>query len=252
MSLGPPSAKVAASATTAGGPAVSLTLAQFAQSLNESGIIHADQITSAHQRLPVEQREDPQALARELISAGHLTKFQALNALQGKAKGLVFGEHVVLDRIGAGGMGQVYKAKHRRMDRLVALKVMSPAAMKNADSVRRFEREVRAAAKLAHPNIVHAYDAGVQDGVHFLVMEFVDGPDLSSLLKKQGRLPLKQVCDFIAQAARGFAFAHGKGIVHRDIKPGNLLVDKDGTVKVLDMGLARFDDGGVGGVMKGN
>jgi formylglycine-generating enzyme required for sulfatase activity/serine/threonine protein kinase len=245
----PPSGKLTATPATSGVPVVSLTLEQFAQSLGENGIVDGDELTAARSRLSTEQREDPQALARELIAAGRLTKFQALNALQGRAKGLVFGEHIVLDRIGAGGMGQVFKAKHRRMDRIVALKVLSQAAVKNADSVKRFEREVRAAAKLMHPNIVTAFDAGQQDGTHFLVMEYVDGPDLSSLLKKRGKLPVKQACDYIAQAARGFAFAHSKGIVHRDIKPGNLLVDKDGTVRVLDMGLARFDDGGVGGVM---
>src|SRR6185436_7556360 len=181
------------------------------------------------------------ALARVLVQQGKLTKYQAAAVYQGKGKSLVYGDYVVLDRIGAGGMGQVFKARHKRMDRIVALKVMSSAAMKNADAVKRFEREVRAAAKLMHPNIVSAHDAGMQDGVHYLVMEYVDGPDLSSLVKKQGKLPLKQACEFIAQAARGFAFAHGKGIVHRDIKPGNLLVDRDGTIKILDMGLARID-----------
>jgi hypothetical protein len=136
------------------------------------------------------------------------------------------------------------------MDRIVALKVMSSAALNNPDAVKRFEREVKAAAKLHHPNVVTAFDAGLQDGVHYLVMEFVDGCDLSTLLKRQSKFSIRQACDFIAQAAKGLAFAHSKGVVHRDIKPGNLLVGSDGVVKVLDLGLARFDDGPAGGGAK--
>ncbi len=221
---------------------------EFVEFLSTTGLVSAGELTAVEKQLPPAEAADVQAIARVLVQQGKLTKYQAAAVYQGKGKSLVFGEHLVIDRIGAGGMGQVFKAKHRRMDRIVAIKVVSPSAMKDADSVKRFEREVRAAAKLAHSNIVTAFDAGEQNGVHYLVMEFVDGPDLSSLLKKQGKLSIKQACDYVAQAARGFAFAHGKGIVHRDIKPGNLLVDGDGTVKILDMGLARFDDG-VGGAM---
>jgi hypothetical protein len=225
-----------------------MSRAEFVEFLTTFGFVAAGELTAVEKQLPPAEAADVQALARALVAHGKLTKYQAAAAYQGKGKSLVYGDYLVLDRIGAGGMGQVFKARHKRMDRIVALKVLSSASMKNADAVKRFEREVRAAAKLIHPNIVHAYDAGVQDGVHYLVMEFVDGPDLSSLVRKQGKLAVKQACEFIAQAARGFAFAHGKGIVHRDIKPGNLLVDHDGTVKVLDMGLARFDDLG-GGLM---
>src|SRR5436190_23377975 len=222
---------------------------EFVEFLTTTGFVSTGELTEVEKQLPPAEATDVQALARVLVQQGKLTKYQAAAVYQGKGKSLIFGEHVVIDRIGAGGMGQVYKARHRRMDRIVALKVMSSAAIKSADAVKRFEREVKAAAKLMHPNIVAAHDAGMQDGVHYLVMEFVDGPDLSSLVKKQGKLPVKQACDFIAQAANGFAFAHAKGIVHRDIKPGNLLVDGEGTVKILDMGLARFDDGAVGSVM---
>ncbi|MCE9608362.1 MAG: SUMF1/EgtB/PvdO family nonheme iron enzyme [Planctomycetia bacterium] len=222
---------------------------EFVEFITTIGFVSAGEITIIDKQLPAEKAGDVQALAQALVQQGKLTKFQAAAVYQGKGKSLVYGDYLVLDRLGAGGMGQVFKARHRRLDRIVALKVLSPAAMKNADSVKRFEREARAAAKLIHPNIVHTYDAGAQDNVHYLVMEIVSGPDLSSLVKKQGKLDVKLACDYIAQAARGFAFAHSKGIVHRDIKPGNLLVDHDGTVKVLDMGLARFDDSGLGGGM---
>src|SRR5262249_49448138 len=137
---------------------------------------------------------------------------------------------------------QVYKARHRRMDRLVALKVMSKAAVKDSDAVKRFEREVKAAARLNHPNIVAAYDAGRQGNVHYLVMQFVDGGDLSRQVKEQGPLPVRDAVDAVVQAARGLAYAHAEGVVHRDIKPANLLRDKKGVVRVLDLGLARFED----------
>jgi len=112
-------------------------------------------------------------------------------------KDRVFGDYVVLGKIGAGGMGQVYKARHRRMDRIVALKVLAKSAMNSPDAIRRFEREAKAAARLIHPNIVTAFDAGESQGVHFLVMEFVDGGDLAGLVKSQGPLPVDKAVDYV-------------------------------------------------------
>ncbi|HEX7378610.1 MAG TPA: serine/threonine-protein kinase, partial [Pirellulales bacterium] len=152
-----------------------------------------------------------------------------------------FPGYEILGQLGKGGMGVVYKARHRRMDRLVAIKVLPPGLVRDAAAVARFEREVKAAARLQHPNIVAAYDAAEADGVHFLVMEYVAGIDLAALVRHKGPLPIDQAVDFVLQAARGLDYAHRHGIVHRDIKPGNLLVDGDGAVKVLDMGLARFE-----------
>ncbi|HEY2761530.1 MAG TPA: serine/threonine-protein kinase, partial [Pirellulales bacterium] len=151
------------------------------------------------------------------------------------------GEYLIVGKIGAGGMGRVYKAEHQRMRRIVALKVLSSQAMKSPDAVRRFNREVQAAARLSHPNIVTAYDAGEAQGIHYLVMEYVDGRDLASLVVEHGPLEAEAALECILQAAQGLEYAHGEGIIHRDIKPSNLLVDKRGTVKVLDMGLARFE-----------
>jgi serine/threonine protein kinase len=184
------------------------------------------------------------ALATEFVRAGKLTRFQAQGVLQGKIKYLSFGEYVILDKIGQGGMGQVLKAEHRRMRRMVALKIISGAAMKDEGAIRRFQREVHAAARLIHPNIVTAFDANEHEGIHFFVMEYVEGQDLGAVVKEVGPLPVMTAVDYVLQAARGLAYAHSKGIVHRDIKPGNLLVDGEGTVKILDMGLARMDVGG--------
>ena len=161
---------------------------------------------------------------------------------KGETRGMVLGDYVVLDRLGEGGMGQVFKAQHRRMDRIVALKVVSAAAMKDAGAVKRFQREVKAAARLTHANIVNSFDAGEQVGINFLVMEFVEGQDLSSLIKDRGPIDVATAVRYLQQAAAGLAFAHSEGVVHRDIKPGNLLLDAKGTIKILDMGLARLDD----------
>ena len=127
-------------------------------------------------------------LVRELVKQNHLTKFQAQQVAVGKAKALILGGYTILDKIGAGGMGQVFKAQHRRMDRIVAIKMLPAAMMKDAAAVARFEREVRAAAKLEHHNIVTAHDADQANGVHFLVMQYVEGSDLSALVKKHGPL----------------------------------------------------------------
>ncbi len=173
---------------------------------------------------------------------GLLTKYQSANIQAGKGRNLVYGEYVVLDKIGSGGMGQVFKAEHRRMKRIVALKLLPPASMRSPDAINRFQREAQAAARLIHPNIVTAFDAGESGGVHFLVMQFVEGHDLHAVSRERSPLPVAEAVDYILQAARGLAYAHEQGVVHRDIKPANLLLDQQGVVRILDMGLARFED----------
>jgi len=215
----------------------------FLASLKASRVIDDADWSSLAKQQAVIKAADGKALARVLVEAGALTKFQATLIYQNKPKALQFGEYVVLDKIGAGGMGQVYKARHRRMKRLVAIKVLPKAAVNSAEAVKRFQREVEAAARLVHPNIVIAHDAGQQDTMHFLVMEYVDGRDLAALVKADGPLTVDKAIDYTLQAARGLEFAHAEGVVHRDIKPANLLLDKRGVVKILDMGLARLDAG---------
>ena len=229
-----------------------MTVAQFTQQLTSSGVMTDEQLREALASLPPGSASpvDGEQLARELVKQKRLTKFQAEQLYAGKGNSLTLGNYVILDKLGQGGMGIVLKAQHKRMKRLVALKVMSPAAVKSRDAVKRFHREVEAAAKLRHPNIVAADDADEAKGTHFLVMEYVDGDDLSALVKKHGPLPVEQAVHCIIQAARGLAFAHEQGVIHRDIKPANLLIDAKGTVKILDMGLARIDSA-VGGSSEG-
>jgi serine/threonine protein kinase/WD40 repeat protein len=142
--------------------------------------------------------------------------------------------------LGAGGMGDVYKARHRLMQRAVALKVISTKRMHRATAVERFQREARAAAQLSHPNIVTAFDAEQAGGTHFLVMEFIEGTSLDRLVAERGPLVVDRACDYIGQAALGLQHAYEHGMVHRDIKPQNLMLTPKGQVKILDFGLARF------------
>lgn len=151
------------------------------------------------------------------------------------------GVYQLLEKLGQGGMGKVYKARHQKLNRIVAIKVLPDEAADLSRALRRVEREMQVIGALDHPNIVRAMDAGEVDGTHFLVMEFVDGQDLSRLLKDDGPLPVAEAVDCIRQAAVGLAYAHHQGVVHRDVKPANLLLDTDGIVKILDLGLARLE-----------
>ncbi len=219
------------------------TIDQFVQTLIESELMSESELAAFKEQLAQHGKhpESASQLAYELVHRELLTKYQAQVLYQGrKSRPLVLGNYVVLERLGAGGMGQVFKAKHRVMERVVALKVL-PIGHKE-DAVKRFHREVKAAARLVHPNIVTAYDADFAKGCHFLVMEYVDGMNLSQFVKENGPFPPDQAAACVVQAARGLAYAHSMGVIHRDIKPSNLLLDSHGIVKILDMGLARIEE----------
>ena len=218
---------------------------QFVHQLVDSSLMSAAAVTALINSLPAHEKpRNGEQLARELVRQKKLTAYQAQQIYAGQGRSLVLGNYLILDQLGQGGMGLVLKAEHRRMKRLVALKVLSPKVTRTPEALRRFQREVEAAARLTHPNIVIAHDADEASGTHFLVMEYVEGTDLSSLVTKRGPLPLDQALDCILQAARGLEYAHQHGVVHRDIKPSNLLLDRQGTIKILDMGLARLDSAG--------
>jgi serine/threonine protein kinase len=187
------------------------------------------------------QSPDARALAKDLLGRGWLTAFQVNQLLQGSGGGLLLGSYVLLERLGEGGMGAVFKARNWKIGRIVALKLIRKECLDNETIVRRFHREIEAAAQLSHPNIIHAFDAGESDGTHFFVMEYVAGIDLGKLVKQSGPVPVRASCDYIRQAALGLQHAHERGLVHRDIKPSNLfLTAEGGVVKLLDLGLARL------------
>jgi len=217
---------------------------QFVERLARSGLLSAEQLDSIGREFPAACAGggDAEALAEEFVRREMLTPYQAGVLLEDGEHPLVIGDYVILESIAVGGMGHVYKARHRLMKRLVAIKVLPRSATDNGRLAHRFGREVEVAAKLTHPNIVTAYDAGMHEGACYLVMEYVDGPDLSTLLQRRGPLPVAKAVNCIVQVARGLAYAHDSGVIHRDIKPGNLLVDAAGTIKILDMGLARLED----------
>ena len=193
---------------------------------------------------------DARTLARDLLKQNLLTTFQINRLFQGRGKELVLGPYLLLEPLGEGGMGQVFKARHQIMNRTVALKVIRNDRLSNPEAVQRFYREIRLVAQLDHPHLVRAHDAAQVGTTHFLVMEFAEGTDLHQLVQKSGPLPVGQACTYIRQAALGLQHVSEHGMVHRDIKPSNIQSTAEGrTIKILDLGLARLqtDDGIAGG-----
>ncbi len=190
-------------------------------------------------RLP----SDPKKLAALLEKKKLITSWHSEKLLAGKYKGFFLGKHKLLGHIGTGGMSSVYLAEHVRMGDRRAIKVMPKSRVADATYLARFQLEAKAIASLNHPNIVLAYDIDNEGDVHYIVMEHVDGLDLQQLVKRDGALDFSTAAEIIAQAARGLQHAHSKGVIHRDVKPANLLVDPEGVVKLLDMGLALVSSG---------
>ncbi len=165
-------------------------------------------------------------MAQELIRREWLSPYQVNQLFQDRGGELVLGQYSILERLGEGGMGQVFKACQRNLHRIVALKVIRRESLHNPRAIQRFQREIRAAGQLSHPNIVRAYDADEVNGTYFIAMELIDGMDLAKLVHEAGPLQVAQACDYIRQAALGLQHAHECGMVHRDIKPANLLVTR--------------------------
>ena len=216
------------------------SIEQVTDELLRHGLLSDDSMAESCHEL--EKRGDSlikENLLSLLTSTGKLTPFQAEEVRQGRANHLLIGNYLVLSRLGEGGMGTVYKAFHRRMQRLVAIKVIKKDVA-TRDFISRFRREIQMLARLNHPNMVIAYDSDQCLMGEFLVMEYVEGTDLAEVLKRSGTLSLAEAISAVRQAALALDYAHRQGIVHRDIKPANLLRDVSGCIKVVDLGLARL------------
>src|SRR3954466_3599267 len=219
------------------------TIDEFLELVRKSGVIDEKRLAPQIERLRATGQipTEPNKFAGVLVRDGVLTQFQAEQFLQGKWRRFTIGKYKVLEKIGSGGRGSVSLCEHKLMRRRVAVKVLPSAKAEDASSLERFYREARAVAALDHPNIVRAYDIDQDDKLHFLVMEHVDGASLQEIIKRSGPMDPLRAAHYMRQAALGLQHAHeAAGLVHRDIKPGNILVDRNGIVKVLDMGLARF------------
>lgn len=218
----------------------------FRDSALLSGLVTKEQIDNAVAEIlggpdelptPLEVIGDD-ALADKLVEMSVLTLYQADQLKAGRTK-LNLGPYTITDWIGQGGMGQVFKAVHTMMGRECAVKVL-PVARSTPEAIESFTREIRTQAQLDHPNLVRAYDAGHDGNVHYLVTEYVPGTDLRQLVRSQGPLTVQQAANVIVHSARGLEYAHQRGLIHRDVKPGNILVTPEGIAKVSDLGLAGF------------
>ncbi|SFH93451.1 protein kinase domain-containing protein [Planctomicrobium piriforme] len=224
---------------------MSTSLESFVNILKRSGLIEetviAEHLATFNAQHPAGSGE---AFAEFLVAKDLITNWQAAKVLQGKHKGFFLGKYKLLSLLGKGGMSSVYLAEHVLMRRRCAIKVLPWKLVKDSSYLQRFHREAQAVASLDHPNIVRAYDIDQEkDGnleIHFLVMEYVEGRNLYDLVQQLGPLAPTVAADYIRQGALGLEHAHNIGMVHRDVKPGNFIVDQHGTVKLMDLGLARI------------
>ncbi len=224
-----------------------LTVDEFVVLTRKSGVVNSSSLetevgqwTNSHSPTDCKSPADPKEFAAQLVRHGILTIFQAEQLLRGRWRGFSIGKYQILERLGFGGMGIVYLAEHKALRRRVAVKVLPISLAESRWFLDRFYKEAQAVAALNHPNIVCAHDIDQDGKLHFLVMEYVDGSNLQEIVGKHGRMSVLRAAHYIRQAALGLQHSHERGLVHRDIKPGNLLLDRQGVIKILDMGLAHF------------
>lgn len=220
---------------------------------------------------------DPRLMLKELLQHEWLTPYQANQIYQGGGKDLVLGPYVIMARLSDGALGQVYKARHRRMNRLVSLKIIRAELLARPEAVERFYQETQIISQLADPHIVHAYDAGPIGQTHFFAMEYVEGVDLETLVQQSGPLMVDIATDFVRQTAEGLQHAHERNLTHGDLRPANLLVSRSATqaaggvtgssswrsilasaagggavVKINNLGLTFLQSGGDAATARGN
>ena len=218
----------------------------FLDFLRRSGLIEKDRLIALLRELKSASGghsiTDTDYVAERLIESGIITRWQVEKLLEGRHKGFFLGKYKLLDHLGTGGMSSVFLGEHVLMQRRVAIKVLPKHRVEDTSYLARFHREAQAAASLDHRNIVRAYDVDSEENIHYLVMEYIEGRDLQQIVAAEGPLDYVVAADYIRQAAEGLAHAHLAGLIHRDVKPANLLIAPKNVVKLLDLGLARFTD----------
>jgi serine/threonine-protein kinase len=223
-----------------------LSAEQFLEFVEKSKLAEPDQLRKSLDKLRAANSgqlpADAERVAEALIEDGLITQWHVDKLMDKKYKGFILGKYKLLRLLGSGGMSTVYLGEHVLMHRLRAIKVLPKGRVNDSSYLARFIREAQATASLDHHNVVKAYDIDTDGDTHYLVMEYIEGQDLQNIVKKDGPLPLEVACNYIAQAADGFQYAHENGMVHRDVKPANLLIDMKGVVKILDLGLALLAD----------
>jgi eukaryotic-like serine/threonine-protein kinase len=214
------------------------SIADFLAVIRKSGLVEEPRLAEAVAGWPDPAADVPDELPQALIDAGLLTHWQVEQLRKGRHKGFMLGKYRLLRLLGAGGMSSVYLADNTTLRRQVAIKVLPVKRVDQSSFLARFEREAHAAFRLGHQHLARVHDLDAVGSVHFIVMEYIDGIDLHAKVKQDGPLEIRAAVDYVQQAALGLHYAHEEGLVHRDIKPANLILDRKGTIKVLDMGLA--------------
>lgn len=225
---------------------MSITARQFLELLRRSKLLTDAELKRGLQACKDDNDgtipKSPEQIADFFVAQNLITTWHREKLLNQKYKGFFLGKYKLLGHIGAGGMSSVYLAEHTLMRRLRAIKVLPRNRVDDSSYLERFHREAQATAALDHPNIVRAYDVDNQGKTHYLVMEYVAGRDLMTIVKEDGPMEYLQAAKYIRESALGLQHAHDAAMVHRDVKPANLLLDEQDSIKILDMGLALMDE----------
>ncbi|MDR1960364.1 MAG: serine/threonine protein kinase [Planctomycetaceae bacterium] len=225
----------------------SIPVSVFLDCLRRSELVEDSQLgeilPQIREELGPEKQDDSEAVGNALVTHGLITPWHLRQLLKKRYKGFFLRQYKILSHLGTGGMSTVYLAEHTMMHRQAAIKVLPKKKLEKSIYLDRFVREAQAIASLDHPNIIRAYDIDRENHIHYIVMEYFKGRNLQEVVDKDGVLAYETAADYVRQAALALEYAHQIGVVHRDVKPGNLLVNHEGLVKVLDLGLALLDEG---------
>jgi serine/threonine protein kinase len=218
------------------------TVEDFLKKVLRSGLIDREELQEALRDVPLDRRDDPQAVADHLVRKGKLSRFQSSKILKGSGRGLLLGHYQVLAPIGRGGMSTVYLARDDRSGELVALKLLPPSRWRNQERLlARFQREMEMSRRVSHPHLAWTHESGISLDVYYIAMEYIPGKNMSKTVAEGGPLRLPRIARLMAEVASGLEHAHNIGLIHRDMKPSNIMITPNDHAKVLDLGLALME-----------